>query len=689
MDKYIGKRVDGRYEIHELIGAGGMSYVYRAFDNQTQTWVAVKILKEEFSENSEFLRRFRNESRAIAMLSHPNIVKVLDVSFGDKIQYIVMEFIDGITLKDYISKKNVLLWNEAAFFISQILRALQHAHEKGIIHRDIKPQNIMLLQDGTIKVTDFGIARFIQGDTQTMTDKALGSVHYIAPEQARGDFTNDKADIYSLGVMLYEMITGQLPFEAETAVSVAIMQLQEIPVKPREINPEIPIGLEEITMHAMEKKPGMRFLSAREMLADVEYFRRNPSTVFSYARQQSLQETKQMDLYEQIKPVPTRTAVKAETYNDNYEYEEELVKSKNHARGSMIITGVISACVVAVLALGIYFITTMMSQSEDPIEDEILLPNFVGLNYYDDIATNREYTENFDFVITETNDDTKEPGEVVRQSPDADIMVKIGREIDLVVNKEEGDEDNAPVPEVTGENQNDAYNLITEAGFKPEIETVNDDETPSGYVISTNPVASTVIKKGEVVTIFVSKGPSEIQVSVPDVDELSLSHATQLIESAGLKVEVEYDDESDKPKDTVLGSTPSADEKISEGSIVMLQVSSGKNSIKNYTYAFPMPTQVNDDLLIEVYLDGVVIKTATINPAYSGTYNAEFEGKTGVSNIVIQLEDQDYIYATIDFDTGEVSITSQNPFVWVTPTPEPPPATPTPAPTESSEDPLG
>ena len=218
MDKYIGKRLDGRYEIHELLGVGGMAYVYKAYDNIEKRWVAIKILKEELAGNSDFLRRFRNESKAIAVLSHPNIVKVYDVSFGDRIQYIVMEYIDGITLKQYIEQQGEIKWREALYFTVQILRALQHAHEKGIIHRDIKPQNIMLLEDGTIKVTDFGIARFSQAETQTMTDKAIGSVHYIAPEQARGGYINDKADIYSVGVMLYEMLTGQLPFVADNAV---------------------------------------------------------------------------------------------------------------------------------------------------------------------------------------------------------------------------------------------------------------------------------------------------------------------------------------------------------------------------------------------------------------------------------------------------------------------------------------
>ena len=282
MDKYTGKRLDGRYEIHELIGVGGMALVYRAYDQIDDRTVAIKILKDEFLGNEDFIRRFKNESKAIAVLSHPNIVKVYDVSFGDQIQYIVMEYIDGITLREYLDQQKEIKWKEAIHFTVQILRALQHAHEKGIIHRDIKPQNIMLLQDGTIKVTDFGIARFSRNETRTMTDKAIGSVHYIAPEQARGDLTDEKADIYSVGVMLYEMITGQLPFEADNAVSVAIMQLQADPRPPKDINPAIPDGLEEITLKAMQKDPSQRYQSAAEMLRDIEQFRRNPSISFQY-----------------------------------------------------------------------------------------------------------------------------------------------------------------------------------------------------------------------------------------------------------------------------------------------------------------------------------------------------------------------------------------------------------------------
>ena len=282
MDKYIGKKLDGRYEIRELIGVGGMANVYKAYDVLENRVVAVKILREEYMNNDEFMRRFRNESRAISLLDHPNIVKVYDVIFSNRIQSIVMEYIDGITLKDYIEQEHVLRWKEALHFTVQILRALQHAHDKGIVHRDIKPQNIMLLSDGTIKITDFGIARFSRSSTKTITDKAIGSVHYISPEQASGAFTDARSDIYSVGVMMFEMLTGKLPFEADTLVSVAVKQIQSQPALPRSINPDIPEGLQEIVMRAMQKDADKRYQSAAEMLHDIYEFKKNPSIVFSY-----------------------------------------------------------------------------------------------------------------------------------------------------------------------------------------------------------------------------------------------------------------------------------------------------------------------------------------------------------------------------------------------------------------------
>ena len=241
MDNYVGKRLDGRYEMLEIIGVGGMAVVYKAFDNIDHKIVAVKVLKDEFITNEDFKHKFSNESKAIAVLSHPNIVKIMDVSFGNVIQYIVMEYIDGITLKEYIEQQGRLNINEALYFITQILKALQHAHDNGIVHRDIKPQNIMLTADGTIKVTDFGIARRSRSETKTMTGEAIGSVHYISPEQLKGSITDARADIYSVGVVLYEMLTGKLPFEAENAAQIILMHMQKAPVMPRVLNPDIPV----------------------------------------------------------------------------------------------------------------------------------------------------------------------------------------------------------------------------------------------------------------------------------------------------------------------------------------------------------------------------------------------------------------------------------------------------------------
>ena len=282
MDKFVGKRLDARYEIREIIGIGGMAVVYKAYDCIDDRIVAIKILKEEFVRNSEFLNRFRNESKAIAVLSHPNIVKVIDVSFGDNFQYIVMEYIDGITLKEFMQRQGALSWKDTLYFTVQILRALQHAHDKGIVHRDVKPQNIMLLSDGTIKVTDFGIARFARSGQNTLTDKAIGSVHYISPEQARGDVIDEKADLYSVGVMMYEMLTGKLPFDGGNAVSVALMHMNNEPEAPRKIKPDIPAGLEQVVLRAMRKKPAYRYHSDAEIMHDLEQIRRDPTVTFKY-----------------------------------------------------------------------------------------------------------------------------------------------------------------------------------------------------------------------------------------------------------------------------------------------------------------------------------------------------------------------------------------------------------------------
>lgn len=667
MDKYIGKRLDGRYEIHELLGVGGMAYVYKAYDNIEKRWVAIKILKEELAGNSDFLRRFRNESKAIAVLSHPNIVKVYDVSFGDRIQYIVMEYIDGITLKQYIEQQGEIKWREALYFTVQILRALQHAHEKGIIHRDIKPQNIMLLEDGTIKVTDFGIARFSQAETQTMTDKAIGSVHYIAPEQARGGYINDKADIYSVGVMLYEMLTGQLPFVADNAVSVAIMQMQAEPTPPSRINPSIPKGLEEITMHAMEKNPAQRFPSAADMLEDVERFRRNPEIVFRYGEQvDRAYAGTSADIYGNV-----QQNAAPQKYNDNYEYEEEYVRSKNGARASNIIKGIVAAVIVVALVVGGIFgwrYLQNLTTSTNKTSDEIVLPNFVGMIYASNIEGNSEYAD-LTFEITYGNVPSKQPGEVLHQIPVAGMTVKKGKTVSLTVN---GEAEQVVVEDVKGYKQQDAYDALKALNLSPKIQAVADDDTAVGYVVKTDPAAGSTVSTGTAVTIYVSSGPSTESAVIPNIVGYQYSAAKEELEAAGFVVTAEYDDESDKDENTVLSVSPKEGEKAKKGSVVTVTVSSGKGAQKDVYYDIPLPGGVSDDLTMKIYVDGTLIETRTVNPSTSPYSNMTFTGK-GRANLVITLNDQQYITAEIDYTTQSINVTSQQSYA--TPEPEP---TPTP-----------
>lgn len=667
MDKYIGKRLDGRYEIHELLGVGGMAYVYKAYDNIEKRWVAIKILKEELAGNSDFLRRFRNESKAIAVLSHPNIVKVYDVSFGDRIQYIVMEYIDGITLKQYIEQQGEIKWREALYFTVQILRALQHAHEKGIIHRDIKPQNIMLLEDGTIKVTDFGIARFSQAETQTMTDKAIGSVHYIAPEQARGGYINDKADIYSVGVMLYEMLTGQLPFVADNAVSVAIMQMQAEPTPPSRINPSIPKGLEEITMHAMEKNPAQRFPSAADMLEDVERFRRDPEIVFRYGEQvDRAYAGTSADIYGNV-----QQNAAPQKYNDNYEYEEEYVRSKNGARASNIIKGIVAAVIVVALVVGGIFgwrYLQNLTASTNKTSDEIVLPNFVGKIYASDIEGNSEYAD-LTFEITYGNVPSKQPGEVLRQTPAAGMTVKKGKTVSLTVN---GEAEQVVVEDVKGYKQQDAYDALKALNLSPKIQAVADDDTAVGYVVKTDPAAGSTVSTGTTVTIYVSSGPSTESAVIPNIVGYQYSAAKEELEAAGFVVTAEYDDESDKDENTVLSVSPNEGEKAKKGSVVTVTVSSGKGAQKDVYYDIPLPGGVSDDLTMKIYVDGTLIETRTVNPSTSPYSNMTFTGKDR-ANLVITLNDQQYITAEIDYTTQSINVTSQQSYA--TPEPEP---TPTP-----------
>lgn len=658
MDKYTGKRLDGRYEIGELIGVGGMAVVYKAYDTIDDRTVAIKILKDEFLGNQEFIRRFKNESKAIAVLDHPNIVKVYDVSFGDRMQYIVMEYIDGISLKEYLNQQKEIRWKEALHFTVQILKALQHAHDKGIIHRDIKPQNIMLLQDGTIKVTDFGIARFSHSETRTMTDKAIGSVHYIAPEQARGDITDDKADIYSVGVMLYEMLTGQLPFEADNAVSVAIMQLQANPKPPRDINPSIPIGLEEITLKAMQKTPVQRYRSAAEMMHDIELFRANPLMTFDYRYNREETGSKYVD-------ATAAPATGAVHYDDDFEYVDdsdepaELHSSSIKNKLPVIIVSCLAGAIV--LAVGIWaaiFFSSMGntgSTSSQVSSDEVDLPDFKGKKL-EDIQRDSAY-KSFTFKIEYKEDNTYDAGIVISQTPSGSKKVKANAQITLVVSS---GKTKVTLQDVTGNNQSTAEATLKKQGFTVEVVSVNDDTIASGQVIKTEPAGGTEQSYGSTVKLFVSKGPETI--SVPSVVGMDLDAAKAAITAAGLKVgNITYRGDN-KASGTVLESNPSSGSAVKSETSVDLVVSSGT---KTASIEMDLPN-VTHDVTIYVYLDGTQYQTpVTVNPQLKGyKYNLSISGASGKQILSVRIDNtSNYRIYTLDFDSGTWHQTGSNQYV--------------------------
>lgn len=570
MDNYVGKRLDGRYEIQEIVGVGGMSVVYKAYDNVDDRVVAVKILKDEFLTNDDFVRRFKNESKAIALLSHPNIVKVYDVSFGEKLQYIVMEYVDGITLKEYIQKQGAITWNDALFFTTQILKALQHAHDKGIVHRDIKPQNIILLPNGNIKVADFGIARFSRSETRTLTDTAIGSVHYISPEQAKGEFTDEKADIYSVGVVLYETLAGKVPFEAESAVSVALMQLQNNAKRLTEINPDIPLGLEQICIHAMEKDPKDRYQSATEMLLDVEEVINNPKTVFDYSCFVDKSPTKYISNTDKITaetPVinekPIEKAVDSD--EDEVEYYDPDHKKK-----------VISAVLIGIIILVTAAVLLVMAITGSFKTSTNTLDNFVGFSY-DELISSNKY--DYEFVLEQKKTDEVEPGIVVDQSPEAGSKVISGSQVKLVVS---ASMDDINVPNIYNLNDEKAKKALANEGLTNyKFTTISSETVEEGLVVYTEPKAGTVVSSDTQIVVFVSSGPTTkevVNIEVPDVTGLKQEGARAFLEKMGFK-NVNFVTQDDlRPKGVVISQSPAAGSSATADDKIKVVISSGETT---------------------------------------------------------------------------------------------------------------
>ena len=573
---YLGKRLDGRYQIMEVIGVGGMAVVYKAYDNIDQRTVAVKILKDEFLANEEFKRRFKNESKAIALLSHENIVRVFDVSYGEALQYIVMEYVDGITLKEYIQQQGKIDPREAIYFITQILRALQHAHDRGIVHRDVKPQNTMLQSDGTIKVTDFGIARFSRGETKTMTDSAIGSVHYFSPEQATGDATDAKTDLYAAGVVLYEMLTGSLPFQSDNAVSVALMQLQKEPALPRELNPDLPIGLEQIIMKAMQKNVSDRYQTASEMLNDIEQFKRNPNIKFNYilASTGADKIEADADVYENVPVAPVRPqrqkvqnkpAAPAPAAVEEEDSESEI-DDKTKKRNIILLSGAF----IALVAVAALLFSVLGLGGKNKIE----VPLLEGLNYYTDIVNNDLYAD-FNIVPNFRSDSTEPAGKILEQDPKSGKKVDPGSVITVYIS---GDSTGVEIPaSIIGKNFNTAETELKALGFVVEIQTQKSDKHDVGAVISSNPAAGEKAARGSTVVIYVATNKDVQQVEVPSLLGLTVSQAKTALENVGLTLNVS---DSEYRNSTVTAGLiigyEKAGQKVLPGTSIAVYVSNGK-----------------------------------------------------------------------------------------------------------------
>lgn len=577
MDNLIGKKLDGRYEIQEIIGIGGMAVVYKAYDCIDDRTVAVKVLKDEYLKNDEFRRRFKNESKAVAVLSHPNIVKVYDVSFGDRIQYIVMEYIDGITLKEYIDQQKVLTWKEAVHFTVQILRALSHAHERGIVHRDIKPQNIMMLEDGTIKVTDFGIARFAHSETHTMTDKAIGSVHYISPEQARGSITDEKSDVYSVGVMLYEMLTGALPFEADSAVSVAIMQMQETPQKLRDLNPEVPEGLEEITLRAMRKDPEQRYQSAAEMLDDIERFKHNPSIHFQYQYFVDESPTKYIDAINEVKG---KDGEETAAPNDG-KLDKNGKKKKKKPDYLPILAGAAGAVVLVAVLIGVFYFIIKGGFSDD---SSMTVPNLVGMQLD---AAQKQYTDLNIVQETTMYDPTAPKGQIVKQNPAKDTNVKKNSTVKVTVSL---GQQSVIVPDVSKKSVDDATQALKDAGFTNiSQQTQTNDDLAANYVIGTNPASGETADPTATITLIVSVGPDTGKlVTVPNVVGQTKDQAVRTIQDKKLVADASSEDYSDSvDKGKVISQDQTANTQVAEKTTMKIVISKGKKPAEVTTAEVP------------------------------------------------------------------------------------------------------
>jgi len=554
--------------------------VYKAKCHWLNRFVAVKILKDDLAQDEEFRRRFHEESQAIAMLSHPNIVAVYDVGQSPDLEYLVMELIDGITLKQYMQKRGgKLSWKEALHFITQVLKGLSHAHSRGIIHRDIKPHNIMVLRDGSVKVADFGIARLASSSQNTMTQEALGSVHYISPEQARGSRIDARSDIYSAGVVLYEMLTGRLPYEGDSPVAVAIQHINSIPLSPRELEPDIPEAMESITMKAMSSDLDKRYISADAMLADLEKFRKNPNISFEYTMEDLLagegDEPTHVLGANTPQSVSTRP-VHAERYEDSSERRRRREEEEDYEEGGGggRVAAIILALLVCLAGMGAFLWETVFKgMTAEAVTYSV--PDVRGQTLEQAQAMPEVAEGGFTVVEGQyLNSETVEKDQIIFQEPAAGTQVKAGeREISVTISTGPG---GLLMPRVCGQDQRVAASILKEMGLVVHEEQAHSSEVTQNYVISQEPVEDVPVEKGQEVTIVVSLGPDVPAVTMIKLTGMTLEGATRAIAEMGLRMgDLGREPSDEYPEGQVCYQSTPERTKVPRGTIINLKVSTG------------------------------------------------------------------------------------------------------------------
>ena len=668
MDQYIGKMLDNRYEILERIGTGGMAVVYKAKCHRLNRLVAVKILKSDLAQDEDFRRRFNAESQAVAQLSHPNIVSVYDVSRGGDTEYIVMELIDGITLKQYMEKRGRLNWRESLHFITQIMRGLSHAHSRGIVHRDIKPQNVMVLRDGSVKVADFGIA-CLENAAQTLTQEALGSVHYISPEQARGDRIDARSDIYSAGVVLYEMLTGRLPFEGDSAVSVAIQHLSSVPLAPREIDPDIPEPLELICMKAMAPDLDRRYPSADAMIADLEAFRKNPGVDLDF----ELSDLRPEENDEPTMLLRTPNGHRGQgtererryesDRRDRYEsdrrdrYEEDRRPRRRASGGRIALIGV--GAVAAVAVVFFLFRAIFASFLQPSTDTYYVVPNVVGYTVEDARALDQVADGTFKIVERGSEASDEEPGLIIRQDPEKDDQEKGETPITIEVWTSAG-EDVGTMIIVTDMTYAEAKvaldDLIKQYDLTLEIaEEQASEEVEESKIISSDPAEGEALHKGDTIKLVISKGMP--MVPLINFVNSDLNWALDQLGTLGLEQgEITYEPSDTVEAGKIISTDPSTSE-VPKGTKINFVVSEGPSGggtageIGTDMLTFPLPATTGTAHL-QIIVGGQSVYDGSINYAdWNGTYMQEVSG-TGTGEAEVYIDGNHYGTYPLEFTNG-------------------------------------